>query len=151
MTFAKPWSAHLLKKPLADYIVNGIWIIFAIESLQFTVVCQESNLRDSTVTVDPPLVIVKLSISCTASNNYLYLPAFYKNESKFEIYASFDDIPAVLNISRINLWEPLTSKVLNFNVTLLSKHLKSLDEIPMDGLIKELVSLNAILPDDPGK
>ena len=91
------------KKPLAHYLVNGIWIIAATKSLQFTVVCQESSLRDSTVKVNPPLGIVKLPISCTAFNNYLYLPAFYQNYSKYEIYDPFDDITAVFNISKVNL------------------------------------------------
>ena len=146
--FCKTVISPSSKKPLAHYLVNGIWIISATKSLQFTVVCQESNLRDSTVKVNPPLGIVKLPISCTASNNYLYLPAFYQNESKYEIYDPFDDITAVFNISKINLWEPLKSKLPNFNVTHLPKHLRSLENIPMDGLVKELDSLSAILPDD---
>ena len=98
----------------------------------------EDSINNFCKTVISPSV--KLPISCTASNNYLYLPAFYQNESKYEIYDPFDDITAVFNISEINLWKPLTSKLPNFNVTSLPKHLKSLDSIPMDGLIKKLDS-----------
>lgn len=149
--FCKTMISPSSKKPLAHYLVNGIWIIAATKPLQFTVVCPESNLRESTLKVKPPLGVVKLPMSCTASNNYLYLPAFYQNESKYEINDPFEDVTAIFNISKINLWEPLISKLPNFNDTLVPKHLKTLDKIPMDGLIKELDSLGKILPDDSGK
>ena len=122
----------------------------AINTLTDALQTLDDKIKDA-VKVNPPLGIVKLPISCTASNNYLYLLAFYQNELKYEIYDPFDDITAVFNISNINLWEPLTSKLPNYNVTLLPKHLKSLDKIPMDGLIKELDSLSTILSNDPGK
>ena len=117
-TIISPSSTLLL----ANYLFNGMWAIVAVKPLQFTIVCQAS--RDSIIRVNPPLGLVHLPVSCAASNNYLYLPAFYHNESKYEIADPFKDNTSLFNISNINLWKPLTSKIPNFNGTWLPKRLK---------------------------
>ena len=129
--------------PLATYLYDGTWVISTITSLRFTVVCQDSNLRDSTQMVNPPLGVLKLGPSCTASNDYLYLPAFYHNESKYEISDPLDDLKISTNFTA-EYWKPLIQKVPSFNLTKLPKHLKSLREIPIDNLIRELYTLDTV-------
>ena len=81
--------------------------------------------------------MVKLETSCTASKNYLYLPAFYHNESQYEISDPFDNLTISDNFT-IEFWKPLIEKVPSFSSSELPKHLKSLQEIPMNNLIREL-------------
>ena len=136
--------------PLANYLFNGMWAIVTVKQLQFTIVCQASNLRDSIITVNPPLGLVQLPVSCTASNNYLFLPAFYHNESKYEISDLFKDDTSLFNISNINLGKPLTSKIPNCNGTWLPKRLKPLDEISIDNLFNELDPLDMVIFEETG-
>ena len=100
-------------------------------------------MRDSAQIVNPPLGVLKLETSCTASNDYLYLPAFYHNESQYKISDPFDDLTISDNFT-IEFWKPLIEKVPSFNPSELPKHLKLLHVIPMNNLIREFDTLDTV-------
>lgn len=149
--FCKTMISPSSTLPLATYLFNGVWVIATLKILRFTVVCQQAQSQDSLVEIKPPFGIIHLSTSCTASNDYLYLPPFYHNESKYEISDPFNDLNALFNISRINLWKPLLNKLPNFNSIKLPKRLKSLDEMPIEHFIHELNSLTTVNSELTGK
>ena len=132
--------------PVATYLFSGTWIISKIKTLLFSVVCENSKLRHSTLTVKPPLGVINVPTSCKAFNDLLYLSAFYQKDSKYEIVDPYHDLERSLNQS-FNLWEPLIKDVPSFNMTQLPKHLKSLKEIPLNSLIDKL-NMQSYVDDD---
>ena len=141
-TIVKPSSTL----PVATYLFSGTWITSTIKTLLFSVACENSKLRHSTLTVKLPLGVINVPTSCNAFNDLLYLSAFYQKDSKYEIVDPYHDLERSLNQS-FNLWEPLIKDVPSFNMTKLSKHLKSLKEIPLDSLIDQL-NMQSYVDDD---
>ena len=66
--------------PRAYHIIDGLWFIASQNTLAFTVVCPQK--QKETMIVNPPVGIIKLNMSCTATSSYLMLLPYYHNESK---------------------------------------------------------------------
>jgi hypothetical protein len=136
-------TVHL---PQAKHLFNGTWVINTKTQLRFVIVCHGSRLGDPTVIAHPPTDVVNLQMACTAVNDYLFLPAFYHNESTYEIGLSDPNfsIGKINNISKISIWDPVLKQLPSFNESHLPRHLKVLDQVPMESLIHELSSIKAV-------
>ena len=133
---------------LASYLYNGTWVVSATEPLSFAVVCQNSHLRDSILKITPPLGIIQLPASCTGTNDYLSLPAYFYNETRYEISDLYERLKYLHDLSNIALCTPLVNNMSNFTEIDLPTHLKALKDIPMNNLIQELDTLNDITTDN---
>ena len=71
--------------PMAEYLTDGNWIITTQRKLVFSLVCQENEGGTREIEVQPPLDIIRLPMSCSASNEYMSLMPYYQKESKFEV------------------------------------------------------------------
>ena len=87
--------------PLATYLFRATWIITTTNPLKFTIVYENYNLRDSTCDIKPPIGLPELDVSCAAYDDYLYPPASFSNESKFETEDPSDDLNDSFKISKI--------------------------------------------------
>ena len=68
--------------PLAEYLSNGLWIVVTTEPFKLSVNCQLTSPYHSIFAVTPPITLVPLKATCSASSNYLSLTPFYFNSSK---------------------------------------------------------------------
>ena len=76
--------------------------------------------------VNPPLGIIKLNMSYTATSSYLTLLPYYHNESK----ANIQDLKSY-NGSSLQIWEQFISNLPNFTKTDIPTVLKDTKEIHM--------------------
>ena len=101
--------------PRASHIIDGLWFIASQNALAFNVVCPQK--QKETLTVNPPLGIIKHNMSCTATSNYLNLLPYYHNESKSNIQVQFINNLKSDNGSHLQMWKPFISIVPNFTKT----------------------------------
>lgn len=93
----------------------------------------------------PPLSILMLNETCTATNDYLTLLPFYNKEISYSIVDdSFTKLLCNYNITSRKLWKPFHYSLPKFNLTELPKELKDIKIIPMDNLINRLHNLQRI-------
>ena len=116
------------------HIINVLWFIVTQNTLTVTVVCPQKQKETH---VNPPLGIIKLNMSCSATSSYLTLLPYYHNESKWVIQDQFIDDLKLHNGSYLQIWKPFLSTVLNFPPpkTDIPAVLKDTKEIPMRHLI----------------
>ena len=88
--------------PRANHIIDGLWFIASQNTLIFIVVYPQK--QKDTLIVNPPLAIIKLNMSSTATSSYLNLLPYYHNESKLNLSRS------VCLLIILNLIIGLTSK-----------------------------------------
>ncbi len=121
--------------PLAMYIQSGIWVIATRREMKFTVVCQDPLRNQGDVTVRAPFGVIKLNMSCRASNSYFSLPAYYEQK----VTAHIDDAMGLLlelrNMSSFSLWNNFTSTFPKLASLTLPSEIKGLKEIPMHTFI----------------
>ena len=91
------------------YHIIGLCYIASQNTLTFTVVCPQK--QKETMIVNPPLGMIKLNMSCTATSNYLTLLPYYHNESKLNIQDQFIDNLKFYNGSNLKTWKPFISTV----------------------------------------
>ncbi|XP_046574034.1 uncharacterized protein LOC124282108 [Haliotis rubra] len=130
--------------PLAEYLTTGQWVIATRERLDFTIVCESDVRRPSALTARPPLGVIRLEESCSASNDYLTLLPYYQNESRYSFEDKFLKLINRLNVTQMLLVEPLQRKTFDLKKARLPKKLRYLDKIPMDHLIEQLESMGTI-------
>jgi hypothetical protein len=117
--------------------------------LEFAIACHDSKYKNTFNTrMYPPLSILMLNETCTATNDYLTLLPFY---NKARYYSIVDDPFTKLlrnyNITSRKLWKPFHNSLPKFNLTEFPKELKDIKIIPLDNLInrykiyKELMSV----------
>ena len=85
--------------------------------------------------MNPPLGIIKLTVTYTATSSYLTLLLYYHNESKSNIEVHFIDNPKSYNGSRLQMWKACISTVPNFTKNDIPAVLKDTKEIPMRQLM----------------
>lgn len=130
---------------MANYVTDGQWVVSTKERINFAIVCDRSLLHrmaTSTITVDPPIQVVRLGMACSATTDTLTLPPYYHHESKYDISNSLDQFTYRFNASTVKMWEPFHTALPNFTISDLPQKLKNIKDIPMDSLIAELRSIN---------
>ena len=66
-------------------IHSGIWVIATQKTMKFRVVCRDTANEQGDITVQAPLGVVKLNMTCRASNDYLSLPAYYEKRGQGQV------------------------------------------------------------------
>ena len=89
--------------PMAEYMSSGVWIITTQNQLQFSVICHDGRAVME-MTADPPIGVLKLPMTCVASNDHLTLPAFYQFDSVVPISDPLLNLLHSHNISSIDIW-----------------------------------------------
>ncbi|XP_071084800.1 uncharacterized protein [Haliotis cracherodii] len=134
--------------PMAEYLTAGRWVLTTTKRLDLVVVCNNNNLFSYTVAVLPPLGIIKLNASCSASNDHLTLLPYYHNESQYEFEDNLIQSVHTPNVSNMLLWKPFMKTAIKLNLTRLPDKLKGIKNIPMNHLIDQLNDLQTMIPDD---
>ncbi|CAG2230956.1 unnamed protein product [Mytilus edulis] len=135
--------------PMANYISSGSWLVTTNRPLDFAIACQNSKYKTTlTKRIFPPINILTLNETCTATNDFMTLLPFYNQQSKFT--STDDSFIRIINnydLTSKKLWEPFHQSFPKFNLTKLPKELDQIKEIPMDDLISQLKSLGQITED----
>ena len=121
--------------PNAKYIHSGIWIIATQKTMKFRVVCRDTANEQGDITVQAPLGVVKLNMTCRASNDYLSLPAYYEKRGQGQVKDSLGSFLRFRNISRSFLWHNFSSSFSNKTSLKLPDGLKELKQIPMPAFL----------------
>ena len=93
--------------PMAEYLTDGYWIVTTQRRLSFSVVCQTERTRVGDIRVEPPLGVVRLGMSCTASNEYMTLLPYYQEESKLQVHDSLQELLLSFVGMNASVWKPL--------------------------------------------
>ena len=128
--------------PLAQYISDGHWVITTTQVLRFSIVCQ--NASRFSLEVEPPLQVIKLDMTCHAVSDLLSLPAYFQEESHYEIDDPFRRLIGRIDVSNLKLWKPFHDTFENYTLTELPKLLGEVKEIPIDNLLYKLKNLREI-------
>ena len=125
--------------PKAQYIGQGAWIIVNTRSLRFALTCTNNTLVREPIKVNPPIDVIKLPPTCSASGDFMNLNAYYNAESKILIKDDMlNTLKNTLNISGYNMWKEFSERIPHFNKTELPKDLHSVRSIPLESLIDRL-------------
>ena len=128
--------------PFSEYISDGYYAISTNKNVQFTQVCKK--LSASVVTVKPPLGVIKVKPSCSMTNQNLVLPAYFHQESKYNLTNPLSKLVRNFQVSKVKLWKPFHSKLPNLTLDTLPTKLKDIKEIRMDDLISQLQTLDDV-------
>ena len=134
------------KLPFGIKLMNFLWGIVSQTELRFSIVC--NNGQSVSKTTKPPIDILQVPAECIASNDFFTLTSSYTYNSDFKIKDQDLKLLRSINISQINVLQPLEEKHLNFTKIPMPKSLGSLEQIPLQGLISELESFQEIVTDD---
>ena len=136
--------------PMAEYLTDGNWIITTQRKLVFSLVCQENERGTRETEVQPPLDIIRLPMSCSASNEYMSLMPYYQNESKFEVEDSISELLLNARVANTTIWKPFHEKLPSFSSIQLPDRLQTVEQIPLRKLITELAGQNELVEDTAG-
>ena len=136
--------------PMAEYLTNGNWIITTQRKLVFSLVCQENERGTREIEVQPPLDIIRLPMSCSASNEYMSLMPYYQKESKSEVEDSISELLLNARVANTTIWKPFHEKLPNFSSIQLPDRLQTVEQIPLRRLITELADQNELVEDTAG-
>lgn len=134
------------KLPFGIKLMKFLWGVVSHTELRFSVVC--NNGQSVTKTTKPPIDILQVPAECIASNDFFTLTSSYTYNSDFKIKDQDLRLLRSINISQINVLQPLEEKHLNFTKIPMPKSLRSLEQIPLQSLISELESFQEITTDD---
>ena len=121
--------------PAAKVIHSGMWMVSTSEQLKFTTNCQNTN-KQYEITVNYPFGVIKLNITCRASNNYLSLTPYYEKEINFQVPDQMELLLKLRNISKFTLWDEFNQTFPNLTVLEMPEELSKLKQIPMTSLMK---------------
>ena len=121
--------------PDAKYMHSGIWVVATHKTMKFTVVCRDSENKQGDVTVQAPLGVIRLNMTCRASNEYLSLPAYYEKRGQGQFKDSWESFLKLRNISRSSLWYNFSISFPNKTSIKLSDGLRELKRIPMPAFL----------------
>ena len=136
--------------PMAEYLTDGKWIITTQRKLVFSLVCQENEGGTIEIEVQPPLDIIRLPMSCSASNEYMSLMPYYQKESKFEVEDSISELLLNARVADTIIWKPFHEKLPDFSSIQLPDWLQTVEQIPLRKLITELAGQNELVEDTAG-
>lgn len=130
--------------PSAIYLNDGIWIIATHKEIKINVVCQNGRQSEMLV-ARPPITSVTLPQACVGLSDYLTLPPFYHQESKFlENGPIMDLIKFPQNLTDFDLWKPFIKSFPKFSEDKLPPELSEVETIPMNHLVRQLHSLRTM-------
>lgn len=127
--------------PMAKYITDGVWVLSIKEKLQLSISCHDQPVTFRSV--EPPLALIRLNMTCTATSDSLMLPPYYQSETEYLLEDTKLKLLKVYAFSNLTLWEPFHKALPAYKFVQLPEKLKEVNEIPMDHLIRTLSSLNA--------
>ena len=109
------------------HIMDNLWFIAYSEHSHI-----HCSLPSETkgISVNTPLHIIKLNMSCTATSSYLTSLSYSHNESKFHIQDQFIDNRKSYNRSNLQIWKPFISTVPNFTKKISLQYWKTLKRFP---------------------
>ena len=136
--------------PMAEYLTDGNWIITTQRKLVFSLVCQENQGGVREIEVQPPLDIIRLPMSCSASNEYMSLMPYYQKESKFQVEDSISELLLNARVANATIWKPFHEKLPNFSAIQLPGRLQAVEKIPLRTLIAELADQDDLVEDTTG-
>ena len=122
--------------PLGINLFGSVWAVASRTELKFSIVCQTGK-RETRI-IKPPVSLLKIPASCSASNAYMSLGSSYDASSSFDFPDSDMDLLQHINISQFRIWSPLIETLPNFTKISLPSSLKQIPQIPLDNLINEL-------------
>ena len=127
--------------PQAIHIATGIWAIVTVENLTFTITCQSNSVKGpKTLLISPPIGIIDLQKSCSASNDFMTLNAYFGPESKFYVEQDILGSLSKLNLSKSKIWEPLQEEHGPIETIEFPPELERIKQINMGQLIDSLHS-----------
>ena len=88
--------------------------------------------------------VLRLDMSCTASNDFLSLPAYYQHDSTAHIGDPFLAILQSSNITAIDIWKPLHTKLPKYNFSRIPPKLQAIKQMAIEPFIAELQGLGEI-------
>ena len=135
---------------MAEYLTDGNWIITTQRKLVFSLVCQENQGGVREIEVQPPLDIIRLPMSCSASNEYMSLMPYYQKESKFQVEDSISELLLNARVANATIWKPFHEKLPNFSAIQLPGRLQAVEKIPLRKLIAELAGQDDLVEDTTG-
>ena len=119
--------------------VPGIWAVVTDRERKFAVVCKNLNL--GTWLANPPIAVIRLNDSCSATSDIISLPPFSNLKSKIQLVdPTFDKmVIKEINGNQTELWAPLQRAIpLQTTHIKLPEKLREINDIPMHTLLKEL-------------
>ena len=131
--------------PQATYLAKGQWAIASTDVLVFTVVCKEDVRQTKTFTVNPPLGLIRLNETCSASNDHLTLLPYYHRETYHAVKDNFQNLINNANISEMLILEPLRIHFDNLTFAKVPAPLKDVDSIPMNHLVQQLQDIDTTM------
>lgn len=127
--------------PMAEYTTDGVWC--TSKTLRLNLVCKDSPT--AVLNAHPPISLIKLNMSCTASSNQLYLTPYSEQES---VYESSDPMLSWIKnyaLSNVTLWLPFQKSISPGSKLALPKEMHSLQNIiPMHHLIAQLRHVDTV-------
>ena len=106
--------------PHALHIIDGLWFVATQKALPLQ---YSSHKRKGSQITDSPWGMIKLDMSCTATNDYFRLLPYHHNESKYTIKDHFTDNLNSYNGSKFQIGKPFLSNVPNFTKLEIQKKL----------------------------
>ena len=132
-----------VRLPLAEYLSTGVWIITTDKRLLFTIICQDGQeAREDTI--EPPIGVISLPITCKATNSYLSLPAYFRFDSMEQISDPHLAELRSQNLTSLDIWNPVHTALPTFNFSKLPSKLRALKRMPVAPFIAELQGLETI-------
>lgn len=127
------------KLPMAQYISHGAWVLINTKSLRLALTCPESTVSVEAIKTSPPLDVIRLPQSCSATGDFVNLNAYYQDESSLTIKDEMLSIlKDTLNTSSIRMWKEFSERIPHLNKTELPRDLTSIRSIPLESLIDRL-------------
>ena len=136
--------------PMAEYLTDGNWIITTQRKLVFSLVCQENEGETRELEVQPPLDVIMLPMTCSASNEYVTLMPYYEKESKFQVEDSISELLLNARVANTTIWKPFHEKLPDFSAIELPDRLQAVEQIPLKRLIAELSGQGELVEDTVG-
>ena len=135
---------------MAEYLTDGNWIITTQRKLVFSLVCQEKEGETREIEVQPPLDVIMLPMTCSASNEYVTLMPYYEKESKFQVEDSISELLLNARVANTTIWKPFHEKLPDFSAIELPDRLQAVEQIPLKRLIAELSGQGELVEDTVG-
>ena len=129
--------------PLAFHITNGSWAITSNIEMRFSIVCQNSA-KTSEILVKPPIQIINVPDTCSASSDHLTLASSFRKSSKTQSLDISFPTHQEFNFTMHTLWKPLQQKFPNLSSISIPAKLQEMDKISMNSLIDELSSVEPV-------
>ncbi len=128
--------------PLAKYLFDGFWVIASQKKETFSVICNHGRSNSKIIEVSPPLEVIKLNQSCSATSEYLSLLPYYHKETTFETTDQFAKLLRYRPNVGTQLWKPIIDKFPKLNKIKVPKELEHVKQINILDLKRKLHSLD---------